>query len=517
MELEKKIIHKNKTPITAFSQMVTEDDYNLPEYKPDIMTIIKSRGTVSIEEMETEDEHVTLQGKLLFEVLYQGEGKKPVIDCIKGNMPFRERISVEGIMSGDNVSVSTEVEDMGVVVINSRKLSLRGLTEIHITVSGAEETELPIMTEYPEEYQVRKQEKTVLKLMEQKKDRMRMKQEVSLPKEKPNMENVLWQEVHLEQMNMRQIGDGIELSAMMCLFVLYRSKQDEFTWYETTIPVSDRISCEISGAESFYQIRTTSVQNTLEAREDLDGEMRNLVAECFVELSLSVWQEEKVELLQDAYCMTKELHIHRHREEMWQMAMKNEAVLSAEITQKLSGTREALYLCNGQANVRLLEVKPAGGSISVSGQCYVEALYLTTEETSPLACAKFYIPFEGEIEAGGISEGDYVDVEASLHRLQCSLADSSNILCRAEISLQLVAFHKEEMQIADDVIEEPLDMEELQKQAGMIGYVVKGNEDLWDIAKRFHTTKQDLMDTNELSAEELPAGQKLLVMKHICI
>ena len=33
--------------------------------------------------------------------------------------------------------------------------------------------------------------------------------------------------------------------------------------------------------------------------------------------------EEKIELLQDAYCMTGELHMHRHREDVWQMAMKN--------------------------------------------------------------------------------------------------------------------------------------------------------------------------------------------------
>ena len=80
-----------------------------------------------------------------------------------------------------------------------------------------------------------------------------------------------------------------------------------------------------------------------------------------------------------------------------------------------------------------------------------------------------------------------------------------------------MAFHKEEMMIPDDVVEEPLDLDALQKQPGMIGYVVKKGDELWDIAKRYHTTRQDLIDTNQLSGEELSPGQKLLIMKHIYI
>ena len=515
MELETRVIHKNRTPISAFSQMVTEEDYNLPEYKPDIMAIIKSRGTISVEEIVPEDDHVMMQGKLTFEVLYQGEGAHPVIDFIKGSMPFRERVNVEGLQATDHVVVSTNVEDMGVVVINSRKLSLRGLTDIHVTVTGSEEAEFPVASTYPPAYQIRREEHTVLKLLEQKRDRMRFKQEISLPKEKDTIQTVLWQDVHLEQTSMRQMGDGIELSAMMCVFVLYRSEKDEVTWHETCIPVTDHVNCDIPGTDGFYQMKLVSVQTSVEAREDLDGEMRNLAAECFADVEATVWQEEKIELLQDAYCMTGELHMHRHREDVWQMAMKNEAQLTGEVNQPLPDTKEALFLCHGHGEVQLQEVKSVAGSIHVAGVCYGEVLYLTTEEAVPFSCAKISIPFSGEIEAGSIQEGDYIDVDASLNRFQCSLVDSGNIHCRGEISLQLMAFHKEEIMVPDDVVEEPLDLDALQRQPGMIGYVVKKGDILWDIAKRFHTTQQELMETNELSGEDLSPGQKLLIMKHI--
>lgn len=515
MELEKTVIHKNKTPRIAGSQLVLEDDYNLPEYKPDIMCIIKSKGTAQIEEVIPEEEHVILQGKLFFEVLYQGEARSSLLDCLKGSISFRERVNVEGVAAEDNVMVSPQVEDMGVVVINSRKLSLRGLVDVNLFVSGSEEAELPVAESYPSTYQVREQEHRVLKLLEQRKDRMRIKQEISLPKEKGNIQRVLWQEVRLEQTNMRQSGDGVEMSAMMSVFVLYQSEKEEMVWYETSVPVADRISCEMPGNDGFYQVKPLSNQTSLEPREDLDGELRNISVEGLLELEVSIWQEETVKLLEDAYCMTGELHIHRHKEEMWQMAMKNQVQLQAEETRTLQEGKEAVCLCNGQGDVWIQEVRAMNGLIHISGICHVEVLYLTMEETQPLACEKIALPFSGDVEAGNIGEGDFIDVDVSLYRLQCSLVDGSHILCRGEVALQLLAFRRKEWMVPDELVEEPLDLEALQKQPGIIGYVVKRGDDLWDIAKRFHTTKQELMDTNRLSADTIQEGQKILVMKHI--
>ena len=78
-----------------------------------------------------------------------------------------------------------------------------------------------------------------------------------------------------------------------------------------------------------------------------------------------------------------------------------------------------------------------------------------------------------------------------------------------------MAFERNHLQIPDDLVEEPLDLEKLQKEPGMIGYVVQEGDDLWSIAKHFHTTRQELMETNDLTQETLQKGQKLLVMKHI--
>ena len=110
---------------------------------------------------------------------------------------------------------------------------------------------------------------------------------------------------------------------------------------------------------------------------------------------------------------------------------------------------------------------------------------------------------------------EIIDAEARVYRTQSSMADAMALQCRVEIQVTIMAFERNRLQIPDDLVEEPLDLEKLQKEPGMIGYVVQEGDDLWSIAKHFHTTRQELMETNDLTQETLQKGQKLLVMKHI--
>ena len=161
------------------------------------------------------------------------------------------------------------------------------------------------------------------------------------------------------------------------------------------------------------------------------------------------------------------------------------------------------------------EVQVQERAIHIKGMCEVEVLYGTSDEMQPFANERLSIPFEGEMEAGAVEPGDYLDVTANIYRAQSAMADAGTMQCRLEILVSVMAFHRRSVSLPDDFVEEPLDMERLQNEPGMIGYVVKEGDDLWSIAKHFHTTKQELMTTNDLNQEILQKGQKLLVMKHI--
>ena len=63
--------------------------------------------------------------------------------------------------------------------------------------------------------------------------------------------------------------------------------------------------------------------------------------------------------------------------------------------------------------------------------------------------------------------------------------------------------------------EEALDMERLQNSPGLVGYIAKSGEDLWQIAKENHTTIRDIMETNGWKEKQLAPGDTILIVKRV--
>ena len=125
MELEKKYIHMSHEKGNALSQITIDDDFNVPDYKPDFVKIIHVKGEVRYDEVKVMAGHVLVRGTLLFEVLYRSDRKESRMAHLTGSIPFQETIAMDGIADFDPVELSTELEDLSIGIINSRKLSVR--------------------------------------------------------------------------------------------------------------------------------------------------------------------------------------------------------------------------------------------------------------------------------------------------------------------------------------------------------------------------------------------------------
>ena len=116
MELEKNFIHKNELIASAYAQATVEDDYNLPDYKPDLMKMIDAVGEVELEETKVGSQSVFVQGKLKFSVLYRGESGEKRISSLQGEIPFREKINMDGVEELDpETAEELEMGDIAVI------------------------------------------------------------------------------------------------------------------------------------------------------------------------------------------------------------------------------------------------------------------------------------------------------------------------------------------------------------------------------------------------------------------
>ena len=153
MELSRVKIHRKQEIGSAVSQITLDDDYNVPDYRPDIVKVLKEKGELRFDEVKAGSGVVWVKGSLSFRVLYRSEQASGKISCLKGEIPFQEKLNVDGLQEYEKVTAAGEIEDITIGVINSRKLNVRAVVVLKVEAYEEVDEEFTSKMEETEEYE----------------------------------------------------------------------------------------------------------------------------------------------------------------------------------------------------------------------------------------------------------------------------------------------------------------------------------------------------------------------------
>ena len=69
------------------------------------------------------------------------------------------------------------------------------------------------------------------------------------------------------------------------------------------------------------------------------------------------------------------------------------------------------------------------------------------------------------------------------------------------------------MNLISEVTVSDLDMTRMGNLPGMVVYMVKEGDNLWNIGKQYYVPVETLRNLNELDSDDIKPGQKILVVK----
>ena len=245
MDLLKKNIHMDRISAETVTQIILEDDINLPENKPDVSSINLEKGVLVIEEIKPGTDMVNVRGRLMFSILYHTLEGGSSLALLEGKIPFEEKINLQGVSSPDSVTVEGAVEDFTVNMINSRKLNIQSVASLTVEVEELYDEEIPIGIHGEEAVEYRKIPVSAAQLAIRKNDIFRLKEEVSLPSNYPNIFQILWNHVSLGDMEFKVLEEKLSIQGDVHFFMLYEGEGEErpVRSFETVIPFSGVLEC----------------------------------------------------------------------------------------------------------------------------------------------------------------------------------------------------------------------------------------------------------------------------------
>ncbi len=514
MDLRQQYIKRDRQIAKEYAQVTFDDDYIVKDNKPDILKVICASGDVLTEEIKTINEAVWISGRVNFYIIYRSDtGSMP--ERIDGMIPFQEKIFVDNLTELNSVRVSGKIDDIMVSIINSRKVSVKGIISFDVTAEEVEEFPVTAGMEDSTKYQEKISEQELLELKQMKHDVMRIKTEVQLPKTKGNIANIICSYLDVRNLDKDLGQEKLTVRGEVYYCVIYQSEEGELEWVDGMTSVAGDMKNDNPDFD-LYWVKLNMTQQDIEAEMDYDREMRQLAIELVYDVELESWRTEKVQKLDDVYSLSENIEPDYTMEEISELLIKNQAKCRIFETINLEqGQDKIMQICGAKSHANIERTTMCDHGVMVEGVLELHIMYITADDSFPIAHRYEQLPFEQCVDANDVNENTQIKLDSDVEQIQINLLDNMTYEIKAVVNISLLAIDKKQVEVINSVKKIEDENGNNDEIPGIVGYTTKADETLWDVAKRYRTTIEKIMEINDLKTDNIKGSEKIIIAKNV--
>ena len=512
MECLKREIRTFEKNHIVSSQFYIDDDYNVPDARRDVGQVILSSGELKIEETKQVESYLKVSGKLAFKILYVSDETVPQLSSLEGRIPFEEMIYLEQPLEG-NLVLQAAQTDLTVTIIHSRKLNLKTLAEISLDIEKCVQQDITMDIEGEEPVFKKTKEEEVLKVFATGKDTYRIKEEISLGGTRENIGTLLYTDIEGGKADTQLAADELLIHGELSVFCLYETTEGKTDWISRNVPYEGRIECAGAVEDMYHQAYLNLTDENLEIRMDENGEMRIIGIEATLEVRLVVYEEEKLQILEDLYMLDHICRPVKEEKRLYRLKLQNHSKCRVTESLNLPELKEnILQICHCKGRIEMESTSVEDEGMRIEGVLHLGFLYVREDDQVPFGVWTGMVPFSYLLEHVKGERQDE-ELDQTLEQISVGLLGSGEIEVKAVLAFN--SFQKEIISVEniESAEFEQTDMEELEKRPGIVGYIVREGDTLWSLAKKYNTTVDNIKEVNQMEKEEVNKGDKILIFK----
>jgi len=495
------------------SEALIEEEYRLAEDKPGIFRILHLDMDVDFPYKEVITDRLSLEGVLSCNLLYlDNEFKLHFADW---NIPFTHYIDMEGVTSLMKAEVTGFIEHSDYSVSGERKIEVKALIKIKGRV--LKEEKLEVVTEIGEDFTEYLRTREVLtSTVGENVSKTVIKEEFEIPENKPLPQKVLKPKIKLKEKELKISDNKVISQGNLSVSFLYTT-EDKFNPVEKMsfeVPFAHFV--EIEGALSYMipraEYHIEDISWTL--KENKDGVLRMVEVEAVISMHASVKEENSRELLLDAYNLVKNLEVKRTEIVLEKLISTGKNQNTLKFTMELPKNREVHYIFDTEIKTVVSDVRISEDRVLIDGFLNLCLFYVTRNPDYPVYCHTKEVPFKHFIEMKGIEENMKAEVNLDVQNVSYIVVTPSEVELKVVIEAEGRVMENKSMHLVV-AAEEVVEVKEEKKKGNIIIYIVQEGDTLWDIAKRYRVSLEDVKNLNQI--EDVKPGEKLLIPRKVLL
>jgi len=503
VELLKKSLKYRQIVAQAATVQEEAAEAIVPDAFPDIERIVDTSALVFIRDKEPQTDLVDIKCNVRVTVLYIPEGKN-CLCRLEVPIAFTHRVELRGAAQSSDVLCAARVAMLDCRSVNPRKISVKAGIAFNTRAFGDIDGQLTtgISGDDAGSYQIlrRSAQSSVIAATAAK--NFTLVEELELPSDCQPVKELLKSDVTVNLVDTRQMSNKVVVKGTAVIVSLYENTEEGISRLSQEVPFSQII--DAPGADADMTCRANFELRSFELAPSMDmaGEVKFLTMSLGLCACLEMMAEQEVEVLSDLYSVSNEVMVEIENKTF--SARGESTVRHATVKEKIEAGMQVREVLDWAVRVDENADFVAGEPNAVF-HTTVSILYTDTDGNIYSLTRRIPVTVELPGYRPGMAHVRVYDISI--------MPDTSGgIDARYMVEVELAGESLGQLPMVTSAkVGDPFKSEGRDRLSAVLRFTDEG-EDLWAVAKCYHTTMMEIQKTNKLEpSAQLERGKLLLI------
>lgn len=518
IELMKDLLKIDQTVGKDSIKALIEGEVLLPETKPEIVKVLAIDGDVEVTSSKLVQDKIIVNGFVKFRIMYNSNDENQMVHSIDSSTDFREEIEIEGINDQMTAEVKANIEHIDYELINEAKIEVKAVLEILGKAKTNNSIDIVKDISGEKGLQVLKEKIRYKEIIGANSTSALVKEAFELKDEMPDILDVLRTDAKVVEKETKVVDDKVIVAGIVQCGIMYIGDDDNnrINYVNHEIPFTHFV--EMAGVQKDMNCSLSLKLDDInyDVKEDIEGNIRVIDVESLVKVDARVYEYKDKEVTVDAYSTNKKLNVNKQEilitENIKQIT--SESVVKGVINTSEEGIKvNNVYHIDSKSTIT--DYRTMENKLIIEGFLDLSMVF-NDRSSEPVKIIKYQIPFKNYVDMEEVDDSEIdIEIDNIIKDIKYEKINETEVEVEVLTQNNININRIKKFSIVTKAVEtdEEIDME---SRPSITIYIVQKDDTLWDIAKRYNTTTEELIKTNEiLSPENIMPGEKLIIEKNI--
>lgn len=493
------------------TEVLLENEFSL-SVGPDIEKVISTEGKVKIQNATVKDDFVTIDGVLVYNIIYRSNNEEVVVSSVADNITFTEDVPLPGVKSGMEAQVSSYIDYIDAEQLNERGYLVKAVVILDTEVSSSHPVNFVSNLESDGSFQAKTKNIKYTDEVSRLSEEVNINDAVELNKGSDEIAHILKMESEVNITNIDTLDEKMLVEGTCKVGFLYAEDNtlNATGYVSEEFPFTHYLEMKNLNDGMLKDINVKTGEMTYNVAENYDNEKKLIEFNLPLTINATLYDAVEKNIITDCYSTDCLLDLESQAVNLTSIKdIVDKTVKYENNFDIVSGSLKDIYTVD--VSPKISEKRVVDDKYVVDGFLDVNLLYLNGD-INKIDKAYVSLPFTASFDVE--DPNSQITSNVTISKCGAYRKGSNSAVVNCDINLTAKVRNQDEISVISNITEAgPIDK---SKMPSLVFRVVQPGETIWDIAKNYNLSINSLKEMNDIPEDNtLTVGSKLVIARMV--